>query len=252
MKKIAFFVEGQTEQVFIKRLVREIIGHKNLTILLKKISGGTNAPKREFIRNYSISLKSEYIALIYDCGSDNRVKSEIIDNISSLREAGYSCIIGLRDLYPLAIEELPRLEKGLKYLPYPLKKKDYPFDIVVAVREVETWFLAESSHFLKVDKKLTGRFIEKHLGFNPDLINPISREHPSEDINRIYKLIGRSYTKKYWQVEKLVNRLDFNKIKKDIRFKIASLNDLITTIENFKGKEEQKTILHKKEKSSLK
>lgn len=252
MKKIAFFVEGQTEQVFIKRLVREIIGHKNLTILLKKISGGTNAPKREFIRNYSISLKSEYTALIYDCGSDNRVKSEIIDNISSLREAGYSCIIGLRDLYPLAIEELPRLEKGLKYLPYPLKKKDYPFDIVVAVREVETWFLAESSHFLKVDKKLTGRFIEKHLGFNPDLINPISREHPSEDINRIYKLIGRSYTKKYWQVEKLVNRLDFNKIKKDIRFKIASLNDLITTIENFKGKEEQKTILDKKEKSSLK
>ena len=234
MKKIAFFVEGQTEQVFINRLIKEIIGYKNLTILLKKISGGTNAPKREFVRNYSIPLKSEYTALIYDCGSDNRVKSEILDNINSLREAGYTCIIGLRDLYPLSIEELPRLEKGLRYLPYPLKKKDYPFDIVIAVREVETWFLAESSHFLKVNKKLTGRFIEKHLGFNPDIINPISREHPSEDINRIYKLIGKSYTKKYWQVEKLVNRLDFNKIRKDIRFKIPTLNKLITTIEKFK------------------
>lgn len=252
MKKIAFFVEGQTEQVFIKRLIKEVIGHKNLTILLKKITGGTNAPKREFVRDYNIPLKSEYTALIYDCGSDNRVKSEILDNINSLRDSGYTCIIGLRDLYPLSIEELPRLERGLSFLPYPLKKKDYPFDIVVAVREVETWFLAESGHFLKVDKKLTGRFIEKHLGFNPDIVNPISREHPSEDINKIYKLIGRSYTKKYWQVEKLVNRLDFNKIRKDIRFKIPSLDELITAIENFTVKEKQKTVILKKEKSSLK
>lgn len=250
MKKIAFFVEGQTEQVFINRLIKEIIGYKNLTVLLKKISGGTNAPKREFVRNYSIPLKSEFTALIYDCGSDNRVKSEILDNINSLREAGYTNIIGLRDLYPLSIEELPRLEKGLQYLPYPLKKKDYPFDIIVAVREVETWFLAESSHFLKVDKKLTGRFIEKHLGFNPDMVNPISREHPSEDINRIYKLIGRSYTKKYWQVEKLVNRLDFNKIRKDIRFKIPALNELVTTIEKFKEGQLQEPVLSEKEKSS--
>ncbi|MBF0575857.1 DUF4276 family protein [Dysgonomonas sp. GY617] len=252
MKKIAFFVEGQTEQVFINRLVKEIIGYGNLTVLLKKISGGTNAPKREFVRNYSISLKSEYTALIYDCGSDNRVKSEILDNINSLREAGYTCIVGLRDLYPLSIEELPRLEQGLKFLPYPLKKKDCPFDIVVAVREVETWFLAESSHFLKVDRKLTGRFIEKHLGFNPDTVNPISREHPSEDINKIYKLIGRSYTKKYWQVEKLVNRLDFNKIIKDIRFRTPSLNELIQTIEQFKNGELQESVILRKEKSSLK
>lgn len=252
MKKIAFFVEGQTEQVFINRLVKEIIGYNNLTVLLKKITGGTNAPKREFVRNYSISLKSEYTALIYDCGSDNRVKSEILDNINSLREAGYTCIVGLRDLYPLSIEELPRLEKGLKFLPYPLKKKDCPFDIVIAVREVETWFLAETSHFQKVNKSLTGRFIEKHLGFNPDTVNPISREHPSEDINRIYKLVGRSYTKKYWQVEKLVNRLDFNKIRKDLRYKISSLDELITTIERFKKGEIQGTEMLLKEKSSLK
>lgn len=254
MKKIAFFVEGQTEQVFINRLVKEIIGYGNLTVLLKKVSGGVNAPKREFVRNHSISLKSEYTALIYDCGSDNRVKSEILENINSLREAGYTCIIGLRDLYPLSIEELPRLEKGLRFLPSPLKRKDYPFNIIVAVREVETWFLAESSHFLKVDRRLTGRFIERYLGFNPDTIDPISREHPSEDINRIYKLTGKSYTKKYWQVEKLVSRLDFNKIRNDVRYKTPSLNALIYIIEKFKKGEIQESIplIIRKEKSSLK
>lgn len=227
-------MEGQTEQIFVNRLVNEIMGSGNVTIIQKKISGGTNSPKREFVRNYSISRKSSYTALIYDCGSDNRVKSEILENINSLREAGYNCIVGLRDLYPLPIEELPRLEKGLKFLPYSLREVQNPFDIVVAVREVETWFLAEPSHFLKTDKRLTGRFIERHLGFDPYTVDPVSREHPSEDINRIYKLVGKSYTKKHWQVEKMVNKLDFNKIRHDVRRKLSSLDELIKAIESVK------------------
>lgn len=251
MKKIAFFVEGQTEQVFINKLLREIIGHDNLTILEKKVSGGTNAPKRELIKSYSIQPKSKYTVLIYDCGSDNRVKSEILDNITTLKEAGYSCVIGLRDLYPLSIEELPLLEKGLKYQPYSAQKSTSTFDIIIAVREVETWFLGETSHFLKVDKKLTGQFIEKHLGFNPDLINPLLRQHPSEDINKIYKLVGKTYSKKYWQVEKLVNRLNFDKlIKGHLRSQIPSLDQLVTTIERFEKGEVLTTALVDSKKES--
>lgn len=234
MKKIAFFVEGQTEQIFINRLIKEVIGSGNVTVIQKKIQGGTNAPKREFVRGYSISRQSEYTALIYDCGSDNRVKSEILDNIESLRESGYNLIVGLRDLYPLPLDDLSRLEKGLNFRPYALKELQNPFDIIIAVREVETWFLAESSHLTKIDKRLTGRFIEKHLGFNPYIIDPVSREHPSADLNRIYKLAGKSYTKKHHQVEKIVNKLDFNKLRREVRYKIDSLNTLIRIIESFK------------------
>lgn len=234
MKKIAFFVEGQTEQIFVNRLVKEIVGVGNATVIMKKISGGTNAPKHEILRSYNISRKSDYTVLIYDCGADNRVKSEILDNIRSLRESGYSHIVGLRDLYPLSMDEFSRLEKGLNFLPHDMGEYKSYFDIIVAIHEVETWFLAETNHFLKVDKRLTGRFIEKHLGFDPNHINPVSREHPSSDLNRIYKLAGKSYTKKYWQVEKLVNRLDFNKIRREIRYKIPSLDQLIIQIERFK------------------
>ncbi len=236
MRKIAFFVEGQTEQIFVNRLVKEIFGSGNITVIQKKISGGTNSPRHEFTRSYNISRSSQFTVLIYDCGADNRVKSEILDNIRSLRENGFSFIVGLRDLYPLSLEELPRLEKGLTFLPHSLREYQKAFDIVVAVREVETWFLAETSHFQKINKKLTGRYIEKHLGFNPDAVNPLTREHPSLDLSRIYKLAGRSYTKKYWQGEKLVNRLDFNKIRHEVRYQIPSLNALITIIERFKKK----------------
>jgi hypothetical protein len=239
MKKIAFFVEGQTEQIFINRLVKEMLGYNDVTIIQKKVSGGTNAPKREFVRNFSISRESKYMVLIYDCGSDNRVKSEILENIESLRESGYSYIVGLRDLYPLSIEELPRLEKGMKFLPYEFRKLHDAFDIVIAIREVETWFLAETDHFTKVDKRLTGHFIEKRLGFDPYTINPISRIHPSDDLNNIYKLVGRSYTKKHWQIDKLVQRLNFRHIRHELKDRITSLGELIKTIEQFK-REEQK------------
>lgn len=235
MTKIAFFVEGQTEQIFVNRLVKEIMGSQHVTVIQKKVSGGTNAPKHEFIRSYSISKKSKYTILINDCGSDNRVKSEIIDNIFSLRESGYKYIIGLRDLYPLSMDELPLLKKGLKFLPYSLKDLNSPFDIVVAVQEVETWFLGEPNHFFRIDRRLTGRFIEKHLGFNPYMIDPSSRKHPSEDLDKIYKLIGKSYTKKYWQVEKIVNKLDFNIIRHELRRKLPSLDELISAIESAKS-----------------
>lgn len=240
MKKIAFFVEGQTEQIFVRRLVKEVLGYDITTVILKKITGGTNAPKYEFVKSFDQARKPSYTVLIYDCGADNRVKSEILDNIESLRENGYSYIVGLRDLYPLAIDELARLQKGLNFLPQHLKDCKDLFDIIVVVQEVETWFLAETNHFMKVDRRLTGRFIEKHLGFNPYEVNPLTRKHPAEDLGRIYKLVGKSYTKKFWQIDKLVKRLDFANIRHEIRYEMPPLNNLISIIENFKKQKEKK------------
>lgn len=245
MKRIAFFVEGQTEQIFVRRLVKEILGYDSTTVILKKITGGTNAPKHEFVKSFDRVSKAEYTALIYDCGADNRVKSEILDNIESLRDNGYSYIVGVRDLYPLPVEELPRLEKGLNFLPHNLRDCKGLFDIIVVVQEVETWFLAETNHFMKVDRRLTGRFIEKRLGYNPYLINPLTRKHPSEDLGRIYKLVGRSYTKKFWQIDRLVKRLDFKKIRHEIRYEMPPLNELVTIIENFKKQKEKEKKLEK-------
>lgn len=233
MKKIAFFVEGQTEQIFVTNLLMKIIGKKNLTLVLKSIVGGTNVPKREVVKRMSISRNPEYLALVYDCGSDNRVKSAILENMLSLKESDYSKIVGVRDLYPLALDELPQLVRGLNFLPKDLKKLSDYYKMIVAVREVETWFLAETKHYLRVDKRLTGEFIRKRLNFNPYTADPIYREHPSKDLNDIYRLVGRSYTKKRWQVERLVNRLDYNNMQQHVRHEISSLNELFGVIEEF-------------------
>ena len=234
MRRIAFFVEGQTEQIFVNRLVSDILGSEYINIIQMQFYGGTKMPKQEIVRSRKLSRRALFEVLIINCGSDNRVKSEMMENIVNLRERGYEKIIGLRDLYPLPITDLARLEKGLKFLPNNLKSQGAYFDIVVAVHEVETWFIAEASHFLKVDKRLTGQFIRRCLGFDPYIDNSELREHPAKDLDDIYRLAGKSYTKRYWQVSKLVNRLDYSKIRHEVRSKIESLNQLISNIEKFK------------------
>jgi hypothetical protein len=42
MKKIAFFVEGQTEQFFINRLLREIANDKTIATDLRVLRGKNN------------------------------------------------------------------------------------------------------------------------------------------------------------------------------------------------------------------
>lgn len=236
MRRIAFFVEGQTEQIFLNRLVKEILGTQNTNILLKQYRGGVNTPKQEIVITRSISLRPHYEVLISDCGSDNRVKSEILDNITNLRANGYSLIVGLRDLYPIPIDDLSKLEKGLRFLPNSLRAEADYFDIIIAIHEIETWFLADKHLYQKIDRRLTGEYIKRHLGFNPMAIDPESREHPAKDIDDIYRLIGKSYTKRYGQVYKLVNKLDFTYLRNEVRSDIDSLDRLITVLENFKRK----------------
>lgn len=236
MKRIAFFVEGQTEQIFVNRLVKEILGRNAANIIQKQSRGGANIPKQQIVRSLSISRKPQYEILIFDCGSDNRVKSEILDNITNLRESGYTMIVGLRDLYPLKIDELDKLEKGLKFLPNKIKKEGAYFDIIIAVHEIEAWFLAEASHLQRVDKRLSGQFIKEHLGFNPYTTNPETRVHPAKDLNDIYQLAGKSYTKRYGQTMRIMNKLDFNNIRNHVRYDIKPLGRLIKYIENFKNR----------------
>jgi hypothetical protein len=235
MKRIAFFVEGQTEQIFVNRLIKEILGTSQINIIQKQFRGGSNIPKQEIVRNSSFSRNPRYEVLIFDCGSDNRVKSEILDNISNLRSRGYEMIVGLRDLYPIPIDKLERLEKGLRFLPNKLKADAPYFDIVIAVHEIEAWFMAETNHFRKIDKRLTGRYIREKLGFDPYSTNSETRVHPAKDLDNIYKLVGKSYTKKYNTTMRVVNKLDFGNIRNQLRYDINPLDKLLKVIENFKG-----------------
>ena len=235
MKKIAFFVEGQTELIFINKLLLEIAGRKNIGIKLFQLRGGKKSPTQSiFIPSSQIPpFNPNYEALIYDCGSDEKVKSDILDQMPSLAAHGYTEIIGIRDLYPLPLNKLARLKRGMQYvnpsyLPLPIL-----YEIIIAVHEVETWFLAECSHFECIDTKLTNSFVTSKVGYNPCAADVILFPKPVEKLREIYQLVGKGYNKKKDNVERTVNCLDYENIYLHLRHKIAALNELITKNDNF-------------------
>jgi hypothetical protein len=94
--KVALFVEGLTELEFVKSLITELCGARGIAFeIYEQYRGNLVLVKVERPPGASTHI------LIADCHSDDQVKTQIRDQYPSLVAAGYSHVIGLRDVYPL-------------------------------------------------------------------------------------------------------------------------------------------------------
>lgn len=203
-RKLAIFVEGQTEAIFVKRLVEEIAGKKDIDF--------HEAQARHIhILNSAVKMLSQtkYHVLIVDCGNDEIVKSRILENRDRLIERGYALVLGLRDLKPRTRDELPRVMQGLRT---GVPTKDIQIELCLAVQEIEAWFLQEANHYARIDKELTAKVIATGVGFNPETDNAETVDDPATLLRDIYRLVGKSYTKTKKQVERTVNVLDYENL----------------------------------------
>ncbi len=238
MKKIAFFVEGQTEQYFLNKLLIEIAGAKNIQIKLQKFRGKGKPFTEIFPKTLAQGNNQvNHFALIYDCGGDESVKSRILEEHQGLLLNGCNEIIGFRDLFPLTdINKLEnRLANGLiingirRENALPANSK-----IVVAVREIEDWFLAECHHYICIDTALIHSLIVSSLGLDPCIDNLSLRgSSAASDLRSIYQLVGKSYSKKIDKVERTVECLDYANLYLNVRDKIAKLDELVSIIDVF-------------------
>ncbi len=201
MKKIAIFVEGETESEFIGCLLKKIAGRKHISIKTFKLSGGKNNTQRivRFVGE-SNSNQAKYEVFIYISSTDNRVASDILEQTQALEHQGFECVLGLRDLRgdkdnkKLTLNDLARMESFSEFI----KTRCSPLrvHIVIAVMEIETWFLAEINHYECVDNGLTKEVVcSNNVGFNPCTDDLTLRPEPAEDLKHIYQIAGKSYTK---------------------------------------------------------
>jgi hypothetical protein len=230
VKKLAIFVEGQTEQIFVKKLLEEIAGQKNIRINVRakdpKQMGRITSINMTDVANQSI----QYYVLIYNCCNDDALVSEMSDQYSSLINDGYNKIIGLRDVYPkFTLSEIDKLERGLKF---SLRGKNF-VKVLLAVMEIEAWFLSEWKHFEKISPILTPKTIYEKLGFNPQTNDMEERPHPAEDLNQVYQLVGRSYQKRRKQTETIVSSLDYDFLYLELVEKVHRLGEFVSHINTF-------------------
>jgi hypothetical protein len=161
MKKIAIFVEGQTEYDFIKRLLFETIGKENISIIANRMFGGNSKvenPRHQKLHDEHVVIDAPFQASFFISSGDNKVTSDIQEEKERLGNLGFSKIIGLRDIRgdqnkrKLTHADLPAIENLHRFVE---RNISIPTKIITAVMEIETWFLAETNHYVCVDDRLT-------------------------------------------------------------------------------------------------
>jgi len=230
MNRLAVFVEGYTEIMFVEKLIDEIAGKNNVLIEHRKISGGKRARRMmKVIKAAKPNTGQKFYVLLCDCGGDDSVKTRIIEEHENLTRAGYSCLIGIRDVRPkYSLGDIPILEAKLsKYIKTSLA----PVTFILAIMEIEAWFLAEATHFPRIEPSITVAAIKANLGFDPENDNMEQRVCPTDDLNACYAIGRKAYTKK--RVKVTVDALDYALIYTDLRNKIHYLDRLISNIDAF-------------------
>jgi hypothetical protein len=230
MKKIAVFVEGQTDQIFTNELVKHIFGHAQVDIETLRFSGKEGSRWIRTIRSVDVTSSTKYLIRIYDChggGENSTVKSDIIEQLPRLVKESFSFIIGIRDVYPLP--DLDKL-KSMIYTGLPTKAI-LPIKIFLAVREIEAWFLAEENHYHLIDESLTISGVNTIVGFDITTNSTETIDHPSLILKKIYQSEGKDYNKKKWEVERTVSVLDYENLYINVRNRNNSLNELLTCLD---------------------
>ncbi len=227
-------MEGLTEQLFIEKLLSEILGKKNLSIVKKKMRGGSKVSINiTEIGSPQINENADYYFLIIDCGGETTVASYIKDQRVSLLEKGYNGIFGLLDVRPNW--QRNDIEKLKKFLYYGLPQKNIETKFLLSIMEIEAWFLAEENHYKKINSRLTSDFLLQNYSFNPKTENTENTENfdePATLLSEIYLSAGIKYNKNKKSISKTVNSLDYSNLYLEVKNRIPSLNELIESIEN--------------------
>jgi hypothetical protein len=220
-KRLAIFVEGQTEQIFVERLVREIAKEDDIDLHTKTLSSN------RFLSLATLpSTTKPFFVLLYNCENDEKVKSVILEQLPMLRTKNYQAVIGLRDLHPRALKDLPGLKQGLAY---GLPTLNPPCEIFIAVMETEAWFLQEKEHYAKIDPRLDYKTFKLKFGFDPSIDSAEALSGPPDLLKRIYRSVGKTYKKKRFHVQRTVDALDFAEL-------CYSCSSLIPNFESFSSR----------------
>ncbi|MFV0166618.1 DUF4276 family protein [Empedobacter falsenii] len=229
-KKIAFFVEGYTEQYFLEKLLLEIFSERQISIEIQKMKGGKKIPiSFSSIKSTLITEDTKYFVLIYNCGGDSNVKSYILERRLDLAKAGYCKIVGLRDIFPDF--ERKDIHELTYFLNYKVPQKEIKIEFVISIMEIESWFMSDHTHFIKVNPCFDSKNVKSLLGFDLKNYNTELIDAPADTLNKIYGLCGETYEKTKESIDRTVEAIDYSEIYFESRKRIKSLDDLILSFE---------------------
>jgi hypothetical protein len=242
MKRIALFVEGQTEMVFLQSLLHWIFGY-NIRYICKELSSYNIIPWKQ--REYGKDNPSPDIDfIIINVGGEGTLINAIKDREEKLVEQGFERIIGIKDMYSEEYEKhvvikviddsiTQKFVEGMKKTISTMKNPNR-IELHFAIMEIEAWFLMMHKVFERIDPILTVEYIKEKLEKDLLYIDPQKEFFkPASFVEQILGLSGLKYKKTLDDVNRIVSRLTETDIQVSLHSnKCQSFKDFYRCLES--------------------
>jgi hypothetical protein len=205
MKRIAFFVEGQTESIFLTYLIEQYFSPGIASMQLSRIHGN----KTHVLRKAKIHSSTEFYVLIVNVEGDEKVTSAIKERAEKLfSQEAYEMVIAIRDLYPNDACKKNDIENAFSkiFSSYSYSNKIF---LILSIMEVEAWFIAEHSVFSRLFPGAQTNRINNELGLCLENDNIESYNHPAKILGEISRMHSSCYDKKAHEIHAICSRIDF-------------------------------------------
>jgi hypothetical protein len=215
MKKIAVFVEGQTELITVRELVLKTFSWKVNVQCLELHSQSF----KEVPYQYDNPEADIYYQIV-NIGNDKRVMSAILEREQSLWTAGFDKLIGLRDMYSKEYREKVAPSKSISQVvngEFIQAKDDLlahkairpnRIRVCFSIMEIEAWFLCMYKFLERLNPALNSVGITNSIGDNIETIDPeVTFFHPSNVLATVFALGGDSYKKRESNIEAILSQL---------------------------------------------
>ncbi len=246
-KKIAIYVEGQTEQIFVDHLIKTWWNYSGIEIQNIVLFGDRNSSSK--LHNFSSSnetAEDTFFFLIIDVQGFGSLPSAIADRANSQHENGFE-IIGLRDLDPdhkiggphtaLKTSQIisENINKALTLLGCLHPEK---IEVFFAIMEIETWwvgFIQALAKWTKLPEKEILRIIDRIIT-SEERANLEIIAHPSSLIEKIGASCGKTKPKSFHDVMSFVSPITCEDIQSVFYSnRLPSFTKFWSKIISFKG-----------------
>lgn len=205
VRKVALFVEGLAEQVFVRDFLIKWYDWDGSKVGLTcyKLHAGN-----EYDAPYPYgTADSENYFQIFNVGNDNSVLSIMLDRADWLHKAGYTLVVGLRDMFSKVYHQKtfqknnervidPEInERFIQSAKEEMEASSKPLELQMhyAIMEVEAWLLGMS----------------KFMEYLQDINDPETDiYHPAEKLKELMEDMGSGYDKHSKDIESIIGNLE--------------------------------------------
>ncbi len=213
--KIAVYVEGQTELIFVRDFLLKWFNYDTSKVGIRcfELRSANSFPVPfEFLEG---EPEREYT--IINVGGDERALSKALSNACSHRNSNFKKVVVLRDMFSEAYKRLnpehiidkninDKFINGAQTSIAMTGNENFVF-CHFAVMEVEAWLLGMGWFLIKHDKRLTQDYLQTELNFDLEKDPELEIFHPAVTLKKIYQHIGADYRKHSSEVEAIMSKL---------------------------------------------